>query len=263
MQETSALYRQILSSDDHWFETRVVIGESGNLVTEGGEQILFGGTAIVVSRVGPDSGFDENVLFSVSTHSAMFTDTPEIGKAVAGEIDLTMLNPSGDIQRMGVVIPYVRAIGNVNGEIVTSEWLQQGTFYIDTREITHNDDGLDMLTIHGFDAMLKGEQDYANTSLNWPALDTDIVREIAGKMGVAVDPRTWDIMTDGYVFPLPTAYTLREELSYIASAYVGCFIMTDVGTLRLAGLTELPPETNLLVDEFGHSVMFGQDRIKV
>ena len=307
MQETSALYRQILSSDDHWFETRVVIGESGNLVTEGGEQILFGGTAIVVSRVGPDSGFEENVLFSVSTHSAMFTDEPEIGKAISSEIDLTMLNPTGDIQRMGVVIPYVRAIGRFkkssgasldqngiltidnaslsNGilhlgddatlknsivewqegedEIVTSEWLQQGTFFIDTREITHNDDGLDMLTIHGFDAMLKAEQDYATTNLNWPALDTDIVREIAGKMGVSVDDRTWDIMTDGYQLPLPTSYTLREMLGYIASAYVGCFVMTDVGTLRLVGLTELPPETNLLVDEFGYSIMFGEDRIKV
>lgn len=310
MQETSALYRQILSSDDHWFETRVVIGESGNLVTEGGEQILFGGTAIVVSRVGPDSGFEENVLFSVSTHSAMFDNEPEIGKAIAGEIDLTMLNPTGDIQRMGVVIPYVRAIGRVkkstgayvdrngiltiprgaavnngvlefdselgvslrNGvvefeanadETLTSEWLQQGTYFIDTREITHNDDGLDMLTIHGFDAMLKGEQDYATTNLNWPALDTDIVREIAGKMGVSVDPRTWDIMTDGYMLPLPTSYTLREMLGFIASAYVGCFVMTDVGTLRLVGMTELPPETNLLVDEFGYSIMFGEDRIKV
>ena len=310
MQETSALYRQILSSDDHWFETRVVIGESGNLVTEGGEQILFGGTAIVVSRVGPNSGFEENVLFDVATHSAMFTDEPEVGKAISSEIDLTMLNPSGDIQRMSVVIPYVRAIGRVkkstgahidrdgiltipsgatlsngileldsdlgvslkNGivefesnedEVLTSEWLQQGTFFIDTREITHNDDGLDMLTIHGFDAMMKAEQDYAKTNLNWPARDTDIVREIAGTMGVSVDPRTWDIMTDGYMLPLPTSYTLREMLGFIASAYVGCFVMTDVGTLRLVGMTELPPETNLLVDEFGYSLIFGQDRIRV
>lgn len=310
MQETSALYRQILSSDDHWFETRVVIGEGGNLVTEGGEQILFGGTAIVVSRVGPDSGFEENVLFDVATHSAMFADEPEIGKAVAGEIDLTMLNPSGDIQRMGAVIPYVRAIGRIkkstdayidrndiltiprgasvnngvlefdselgvslkNGivefeanedEVLTSEWLQQGTYFIDTREITHNDDGLDMLTIHGYDAMLRAEQPYASTSLSWPAMDINIVREIAGKIGVQVDPRTVALMTSGYTLPLPTSYSLREILCYIAAKYLGCFIISDIGELRLVSLLEMPAETNYLIDQIGDVITFGGDRIKV
>ena len=263
MQWTSALYRQILSSEDHYFETRVVIGDSGNLITEHGEQILFGGTSIVVARTGPDSGFDENIVFSVKTSLNMFENEPVIGKAVAGEIDLEMLNPSGDIPRMGVVIPYVRAVRIDGDTVLQSEWLQQGTFFIDTREITHNDDGLNVLKLHGYDAMLKAEQDYASTQLNWPAKDRSIVGEIASKLGVSVDPRTWPIMADNYYFPLPTAYTLREMLGFIAGAYAGCFIMTETGQLRLVSMTELPKETNYLTDTYGYVLTFGGTRILI
>lgn len=307
MQETSSLYKRIVTSPNHWFETRVVIGEAGNLITEGGEQILFGGDAIVVSRVGPESGYEESVVFSVQTSIDMFDTGPSIGKAVAGEIDLKMINPSGDMPRMSVVVPYVRAIasladgddvtiedgvledpsamvyGNgylqfsasanvINGivvftvgehETMSSEWIQQGTYYIDTREISNNDDGLVTLTIHGFDVMLFAEQNYASTELVWPAIDTDVVSEIASKMGVPVDPRTWEIMTDGYTFELPTAYTLREMLGFIAGAYAGCFVMTDSGELRLVSMAELPAETRYLVDESGYSIVFGDTRILV
>ncbi len=263
MQETSALYRQILSSTDYFFETRVVIGDSGNLITEGGEQILFGGTAIVVARTGPDSGFDENIIFSVKTSLNMFDNEPVIGKAVAGEINLEIIQPSGDIPRMGVVIPYVRAIRYEDEQEISSEWLQQGTFFIDTRETSHNDDGLEILTLHGYDAMLKAEQDYASTNLNWPALDTAVVSEIASKMGVSVDARTWAVMTDGYTFPIPASFTLREMLGYIAGAYAGCFIMTELGQLRLVTMTELPKETKYLVDEYGYVLTFGGTRILI
>lgn len=259
MQNTTALYRKILADPNHWFETSVVIGDSGNLITERGETILFGGFAIRVAASGADDGFGENIVLSVSTTSQLFSNDPEIGKAVSAEIDLKMLNPSGDIPRMGVVIPYVR----VCKEDEQSEWLQQGVFYIDTREISDNDNDLDVITIHGYDAMMKAEQDYASTSLNWPAVDTDIVSEIAGEMGVSVDPRTWEIMTDGYTFPLPTNYTLREMLGYIASMYVGCFIMTETGRLRLVTLLELPKETNHLIDSVGDAITFGGERILV
>ena len=259
MQNTSPLYRRLLADENHWFEASVVIGDSGNLITERGETILFGGTAIVVSRTGADSGFGEDIVFSVSTTSSLFSNNPEIGKAVSAEIDLKMLNPSGDIPRMGVVIPYVR----VRTEDEYSEWLQQGVFYIDTRDISNNDDDLTILTLHGFDGMMKAEQDYASTNLNWPAKDTAIVQEIADKMGVSVDPRTWEVMTDANKLPLPTSYTLREVLGYIASMYVGCFIMTDTGELRLVTLLELPEETNYLIDSVGDAITFGGDRIKV
>ena len=263
MQNTSTLYRQLVSSENHWFECSVVIGDSGVLVNELAEKITFGGDTIVIARSGADSGYFEDRLFSVTTTSHMFSGNPEIGNAVSSEIDVSMINPVVEMPRMGVIIPYVRVCGLIDGAITYSEWLQQGVFYIDTRKISHNDDGLDVLDIHGYDAMLKADQDYASTSLNFPALDVDIVAEIARKMDVPVDARTYSIMTGGYRLPLPTNYSCREILGYIASMYAGTFIMNDVGELRLVSILELPPETRYLVDRYGYAITFGGDRILV
>lgn len=96
MQDTSLLYRQILADPDHYFEVAVAIGEPGDLVTERGETILFGGTAILIARSGPDAGYQDSQIFSLKTSSQMFGNDPEIGKAIAQEIELQMLQPAGD-----------------------------------------------------------------------------------------------------------------------------------------------------------------------
>lgn len=279
MQQTSALYRQILAMDNHWFETKVRIN-------------------------GTD--FGESSLMSVSTSSSMFSGDPEIGKAISAEIDLSMIAPSVSIPRMAKVEPFVR-IGaklispirvsvdqgilkldngsSISNDILTindatvedsivvfdraeyetvySEWLPKGVFYIDTRERSKNDSKLKILTIHGYDAMLFAEQDYSSTELDWPAVDISIVNEIASMMGVTVDPRTAQIMTDGNVLPLPANYSLREVLGYIASMYAGSFIMSETGELRLVTLLELPEETSYLIDNAGDAITFGGDRILV
>lgn len=263
MQNTSPLYREILTNPNHYFETTVVIGESGDLVTEYGDKILFGGMAILVARTGPDSGFRENQIFSVKTSSKLFGNDPEIGTAVAQEIELQMLQPAGDIPEMAQVVLYVRACTDTQ----QSEWIQQGVFFIDTRETTASHDSLKVLTLHGYDAMLMAEQYWGdNGSLDWSTgsvSDVAMVNNIAAIMGISVDERTYDIMTNAYQIPMPMQYTLREILGYIASMYAGCFIVTEMGQLRLVSLLELPPETNLLIDNAGDYIVFGTDRIKV
>ena len=265
MQETSALYRQILATEPHWFEVSVVIGESGVLITEYGDKILFGDTAIIVSRDSPDSGYREERLMNVQTRIQMFNDGIEIGRAISQEIEVTIIKPSADLPNMALIAPYVR----VCSENATSEWVKQGVFYIDTRSYSDNDSegGLVTLTLHGYDAMLMTEQYYTDTgNLDWSSgtvVDTDMVSDIARIIGVSVDERTWDVMTSGYRVPLPTSYTLREILGYIASMYIGCFIMTDEGLLRLVSILELPPETSLLIDQVGDYIVFGEDRILV
>lgn len=258
MQNTSPLYRRIMSATEHWFETRLVIGASGNLITERGERILFGPDSIVVARVSPDAGFSEEFIFSIQTSTQMFERGPEIGKAIAGEIDVKMIKPAGDMERMGVIVPYIRAkaIDDETGKELVSEWLQQGVYFIDTREISNNDTDLVTLTLHGFDAMLKAEQNHTTTGT---MTDTRLVSAIAEKMGVSVDPRTWEIMTEGYEFTVTPSYTMREMLGYIAGAYGGNFLMTDLGELRLVTLWELPRETRYLVDDAGYVIVFGTD----
>lgn len=232
MQETSVLYRSILSDQDHWFESQLVIDGVG--------------------------AFDETQLFSISTSLEMFQDSPTIGKAVAGEINVKMMFPDTTIPDMACLRPQVRVCNATD----QSEWLPQGVYYIDTRERTHNDDGLDVLTIHGYDSMLKAEQMY-NGRITGDSVDIDMVDEIAYQLGVELDSRTTALMTAAFTIPFPVGYTYREILGYIASMYVGCFIMTDEGKLRLVSILELPEETNYLIDQIGEPITFGGDRILV
>lgn len=149
-------------------------------------------------------------------------------------------------------------------EELTSEWIPQGVYFIDTREVTANNNGLDILTLHGFDAMMKAEQPYASNETVSDAPDTDYVQAIADAIGVEVDSRTWDIMR-GYSMPMPLGYSMREVLGYIASAYIGSFVITDEGKLRLVSLLGLPdrPEKPMLGDEYGNAIVFGADTILV
>lgn len=231
MQNTSQLYQQIIGQEGHFFESKLVI----NGVT-----------------------YDKSVLVEMETSVAMFSGTPEIGKAVSGQISVKMLAPSADIPTMAEMKPYVRA----KTATQTSEWIQQGVFYIDTREMTKNEAGENVLGIHGFDAMLKAEQMY-NGRITGNSTDLQMVNEIAYQLGVTVDTRTTAAMTRGYTIPFPSGYTYREILGYIAAMYVGCFIMSDVGELRLVSILELPPETNYLIDQTGDAITFGGDRILV
>lgn len=232
MQTTSALYRTILADPDHWFETQLVIDGVGT--------------------------FDETQLFGVNTSLEMFQDSPTIGKAVAGEIYVKMMFPDTTIPDMACLRPQVRVCNATD----QSEWLPQGVYYIDTRERTKNDDGLDVLTIHGYDAMLKAEQMY-DGRITEDSVDIDMVGEIAYQLGVELDSRTTALMTAAFTIPFPVGYTYREILGYIASMYVGCFIMTDEGKLRLVSILELPEETNYLIDQIGDAITFGGDRILV
>lgn len=234
MQNTSALYNSIIAGENHWFETQLIIDGVGT--------------------------FNETKLFSISTSLEMFHGTPTVGSAVAGEINIKMVYPTNvTIPVMAKLMPQVRVCNATQ----QSEWLAQGIYYIDTRERTVSESGESVLLLHGYDAMLKAEQMFVSNTITGDSVDTAMVAEIARIMGVTVDSRTYTMMTSQYTIPLPTGYTLREVLGYIASAYAGCFIMTESGELRLVTIYELPPETNYLITESGDAITFGGDRILV
>lgn len=254
MQQVSETYRRLMSGR-HWFETSLVIGESGRLLTNIGEILLFGGDAILVDTGGADSGYAETQIFSLSTSNSLFSNEPGIGNCYSGEIDVEMLMPTADVPRMARLVPYVRVTdGNEY-----SEWIKKGVYFVDTRETTHNDDGLEILTLHGYDAMLKGESDYPSDDSIYPMLDINVVQKIASAMEIGVDSRTVEEMTKGYMINLPTGYSMRETLGYIASMYAGNFIINDNGDLRLISLNSIPLETQYLIDHAGYSITFGED----
>lgn len=260
MQETSALYRQIVSDPNHWYEVSITIGEPGRLIDERSNVLLFGNTAILISSSAAEAGYGEAMIWGCQTYQQVFANTPTIGNAIAAEIDVKLTRPSWDIPRRAMIKPYVRA---TNGEL-TSEWIQKGVYFIDTREYTASKDNVNIMAIHGYDAMLMTEQDYpSDNESEYPKLDIRIVEHIAQSIGTSVDARTYGIMTLGYTFPLPVGYSSREVLCMIAAAYGGNFVMNDMGELRLVLLNELPPETGLLLDHAGYRLVFGGDRINI
>lgn len=227
MQTVSALYQQIMSGE-HYAERKINIA-------------------------GTDYG--EDTIVSLTTTGGLFADgTLSVGSAVSREINLSLWNVSTTIPRMAKLIPYYRLSNGTQ----TSEWIQKGVYYIDTRSV---DSGL--LTIHGYDDMLKAEQIWTpDQSLEFPMPMTQAANIIADIMGVEIDART--ALNSAYTVDYPANdYTLRDVLRYIAAAHGGNWIMSDAGELWLVGLNTLPPETNYLCDEDGDWITFGGDRILV
>ena len=227
MQTVSALYQQIMSGE-HYAERKINIA-------------------------GTDYG--EDIIVSLTTTGGLFADgTLSVGSAVSREINLSLWNVSTTIPKMAKLIPYYRLSNGTQ----TSEWVQKGVYYIDTRSV---DSGL--LTIHGYDDMLKAEQIWTpDQSLEFPMPMTQAANIIADIMGVEIDART--VLNSAYTVDYPANdYTLRDVLRYIAAAHGGNWIMSDAGELWLVGLNTLPPETNYLCDEAGDWITFGGDRILV
>lgn len=256
-------YSAILSGGDYSVEWSIDIGEAGRLITHQGEYLTFGGDRILIATAGADNGFREDVLKSVSVTNAMFGGTPILGQCVSAEVDIEMLVPDMIIPRMAQIRVYNRIF---NSEL-TSGWLNQGVFYIDTRSYDNTIDGIRTLKLHGFDAMLMTEQAYV-WSLEAGATDIEVVNDIAEQLQFSVDPRTASIMTKGYTIDSEQIgqYSMREMLGYLAGAYAGCFIMTPTNELRLVQLTTVPPETNYLAVVDGsviYALTFGGDRILV
>lgn len=205
-----------------------------------------GATANQLAQSLPSSGAVDETLSSayVSVANETATFSAQSGATVSGE---TLSFPVDATEEL------------------VSEWIPQGVYYVDTRQVSANYNGIPTLTLHGYDAMLKAEQEYASNETVGNAKDKAYVQSIADSIGVEVDPRTWEVMGNGRTIPMPLGYTMREILGYIASAYVGCFVMTDEGKLRLISLLGLPEyeDTSLLCTEDRYVLLFGEDAILV
>ena len=206
-------------------------------------------------------------LVSIHTEQMVFDREPKVGVCASAEMKLSMLKPSETIPRMALIRLQVR----VRNDSQTSEWINQGFYFIDTREETKNDDGVPVISFHCYDAMLKAEQLFPSTVSGWPKSDVSTVKLIAYYLGLqssasatsGIDPRTLDLMTDGYQISAPAGYTLRETLSYIACMYAGNFIISSENKLLLIAINGIPEETSLIVDESGNIITFGEDAISI
>lgn len=236
MQEVSPRYQELLTGS-HTKESR----------------LLVDGTA-----------YGESVIIknSLKTSIALFAgDTPAVGGAVAGEINVQLLGvASSSVARMAELRPQVRLVGD-SGE--PSEWVAQGVYNVDKRSYNKQ---TGVLTLHGYDKMLATEQWYTGSVGSGGVVDIDIIKRVCTQVGIALDSETASFFSASgkkYKVTKPRNYTCRELLQAIAGWYGGNWCMTPVGKLRLVRLNSLPKETNYLVDNGGNAIKFGGDRILV
>lgn len=234
MHNVSDLWRTLLASPGHRKEVKLVIAG----VTYGEDKIVDGSLRI-------DGG--------------LYSDFG-IGNCCARQIDFEIY-PQGTIPRQAQIEVYVRL---VLGEQV-SEWIPKGVFFFSTRK---TDRITGVLSVHGYDAMLKAEETWLDSSYDtetWPMPAATAVNDIASRMGVAVDSRT--VLDASFPMQYPVDddgdMTMREALGRIAVANAGNWIITDEGKLLLVGLNSIPKETNYLVTEAGSAITFGGVRILV
>lgn len=260
MQNTSALYKEIINDLNHWFESKLTIDLGAETAT-----------------------LNEQSIMSIRTNDEVFPNgTPQVGYAISAQLDTVIIRPNFSIPRAAKIRPYVRAcadlVGSTNAiagiaiagiavvgtrtSLEKSEWLPKGVFYIDTRMESENIYGPETITIHAYDGMMKFEILYpSDNAANYPKKDTDMVAYLATSVGVGVDSRNAEVMTREYYFPLPVGYTAREVLGFIAGAYGGNFIMNENGELRLLKLRDLPKNTSTLTAPNGDYLLFGDTRI--
>lgn len=234
MHSVSDLWRTLLASPGHRKEVKLVIAG----VTYGEDKIVDGSLRI-------DGG--------------LYSDFG-IGNCCARQIDFEIY-PQGTIPRQAQIEVYVRL---VLGEQV-SEWIPKGVFFFSTRK---TDRITGVLSVHGYDAMLKAEETWLDSSYDaetWPMPAATAVADIVSRMGVAVDSRT--VLDAAFPVQYPVDdegdMTMREALGRIAVANAGNWIITDDGKLLLVGLNSMPEETNYLVTETGSAITFGGVRILV
>lgn len=234
MHNVSDLWRTLLASPGHRKEVKLVIAG----VTYGEDKIVDGSLRI-------DGG--------------LYSDFG-IGNCCARQIDFEIY-PQGTIPRQAKIEVYVRL---VLGE-QASEWIPKGVFFFSTRK---TDRITGVLSVHGYDAMLKAEETWLDSSYDtetWPMPAATAVNDIASRMGVAVDSRT--VLDAAFPMQYPVDddgdMTMREALGRIAVSNAGNWIITDEGKLLLVGLNSMPKETNYLVTETGSAITFGGVRILV
>ena len=214
---------------------------------------------IKLSIEGVEYGQADIVKNSLRVYGGLYS-TFGIGNCSARQIDVE-LYPKGTIPRQAKIEVFARLR---LGEQV-SEWIPKGVFFFSTRK---TDRVTCVLSVHGYDAMLKAEETWLDSSYaakTWPMPAATAVADIAQRMGVAVDSRT--VLDAAFPMQYPVDdegdMTMREALSRIAVANAGNWVITDEGKLLLVGLNSMPEETHNLVDEGGSAITFGGVRILI
>ena len=215
--------------------------------------------------------YAQTSLWEIRTSRKLFGENnPLFGCTAVGEIDVTITNDGRAIPPKARIRPYIQLYSPTLR--LTSEWIQKGEFFIDTREEDDTDD-IDLLIFHGYDAMRKAMVKYPSSTLEWSNRSPTTYQVVCEIVCHMFSIENWQassyietetrqkLQANPYIVNFPAQYTMSEVLGSIAAMYGGNFCMSDTGKLRLVSLADLPEETYYLVTERGNCITFGGTRI--
>lgn len=221
MQTTSTLYKSIFADPTHVVEWKITV--NGTDYT--GQQVAPAGIPRLIRRL-------------------IEGEEPSVGNCVAGTFSCAIYEASGAVPRMAEVRAAIRLAlplpENSQVSPTVSEWIDLGTFYIDTRQV---DEVTGALLLSCFDRMLvatgAGGATYAQLTGydEWPQPQAAVAAEIASIMGISLDPRTVIRSGRGYMVEYPNDLSCLEVLGYIGAANAGNWCVTSANALRLVPLT--------------------------
>lgn len=156
-----------------------------------------------------------------------------VGNCISATLGLSILTDDVLDAKVPIVIK-----GRLTDGQSVSEWLPFGTFYINQKSSYKG-----LWTVSCYDAMLKANQSYLSADSDgtgWPKAMSDVVAEIAYRIGVSVDSRTVINTGEDYTVPCPTGLTMMQVLGYIGGCHGGNWIITEDNALRLVPLMDSP-----------------------
>lgn len=213
MQNTDANYTTILSDPTHRFRVQLIISDP-----DGSNPQTFG----------------TDKMFSLRTNCRVYENTPTIGGCYSSTCEFSLLDDGSTIPKMA----RCEIVWSATDGTIYSSAMNKGVFYIDTRTVKSNGGGLNVFEAFCYDTMMFANQPYNPGSvMRWPALDTSVITNICGILGIGEDPRNAYYINSAYTLPGPTeGTTIRDYLSYIAVMYAGNWIISDDNELRFIPL---------------------------
>lgn len=280
MRSRSELWQDIVASGEFKMETVVrIFGATGD--DPNGEDGVEDGQ--------PYKEY-ATITAPIITRSLLSGDTVSIGNCNAGMLSFTIMT-TDTIPRAAKIKVFSRPteLEREFGEFVdldteeeiepneenvpepkAAEWLEFGTFWLDTREV---DD--DLIDIEAYDAMKKGNQIYSDDSemMSWPKTISEVVIRIAAQMGetingvlqsLAIDSRTIaDVIESEFgqqsIVTMPDDDdTLLDLLKQIGEVMGGNWTITPTNELRFVPLTTIPAVTNYIIDNHYNRITSNQ-----
>lgn len=226
MQNTSALYKELIKQSGRMFRAKIAVafpdGSSAELTDENIMQNSF----VITTGTSDEGSFS-------------------IGNAIIGQLDIELDNSDGRYDNMTfedaefdtrVALIVRQSYDNT----LTPEWLRKGIFTVEEVTVDEN-----YIKITAFDNMSKLDKPFSDVNVTFPITLKSLFQTICSACSLPYDTPDIGTITVGKNHEIPEGASCRDVISYIAQ--LACrFVYADVnGTIKMGWYRD----TGYIIDE--------------